>query len=176
MDTFEEDSPSYKIGRMDGDQRRFWKNRPLAQTFANQGQEYYKEKGVYSTRVYQEGGHGFVAVLYGKENLPEAWETGFEFFSREQMAPDHKATPEDWASPKKSQKKVISTANGTVTAPTGGVTARVWAIADPIYEAATDKADWKAIRPLIMAACEDAGINKATAGTQYSKWKKTKGS
>ena len=47
-------------------------------------------------------------------------------------------------------------------APRGGITARVWAICD---EKSGDRA-------AIMAACAAEGINPATAGTQYSRWKK----
>jgi hypothetical protein len=34
--------------------------------------------------------------------------------------------------------------------------------------------DWKAVREALMVACETEGINKATAATQYSKWKGAK--
>jgi hypothetical protein len=58
-------------------------------------------------------------------------------------------------------------------------TGRVWEVADAQFAAlspANDatNADWKAIRTAIVAACEAEGINKATAATQYSKWKATK--
>jgi hypothetical protein len=56
------------------------------------------------------------------------------------------------------------------SAPSKGATARVWAIADETTER-LGKVD----RAAIMAACEAAGINPATAGTQYSKWKKARG-
>lgn len=49
-------------------------------------------------------------------------------------------------------------------APRGGVTAKVWQICDAC---AGD-------RTKIMEACTAAGINKATASTQYSKWKRSK--
>lgn len=55
---------------------------------------------------------------------------------------------------------------GAPTAPQKGATARVWQIADSV--GSTDRAK-------IIAACVEAGINPATAATQYSKWKKTKG-
>lgn len=50
--------------------------------------------------------------------------------------------------------------------PTKGATAKVWEIADGVG---------KADRAAIIAACVAAGINIATAGTQYSKWKKARG-
>lgn len=49
-------------------------------------------------------------------------------------------------------------------APSRGATARVWAIADTMP---------KADRATIIAACVAEGINPSTAGTQYSKWKKS---
>ena len=49
-------------------------------------------------------------------------------------------------------------------------TGRVWKIADACYAAANNSID----RDAIIAACIAEGINKATAGVQYSKWKKTK--
>lgn len=55
-------------------------------------------------------------------------------------------------------------------APTRGVTAQVWAIADTCF---VEKGHVD--RPAIMALCAAAGINAATAGTQYSKWKKARG-
>jgi len=55
---------------------------------------------------------------------------------------------------------------GPVAAPSKGATARVWQIADSM-----PGADRKAI----IAACIAAGINEATAGTQFSKWRKARG-
>jgi hypothetical protein len=49
--------------------------------------------------------------------------------------------------------------------PEGTTTARVWSIADRLAEQGTTG------RREIIAACVEAGINVATAGTQYSKWK-----
>lgn len=49
--------------------------------------------------------------------------------------------------------------------PLKGATAMVWAIASDIAAKGGD-------RKAIMEACVAAGINPATAGTQYSKWKK----
>lgn len=55
------------------------------------------------------------------------------------------------------------------SAPTKGATARVWEIADGVVA----KGSWD--RNSIIAACVAAGINQATAGTQYSKWRKARG-
>lgn len=51
-------------------------------------------------------------------------------------------------------------------APTKGATAQVWAVADAVVK----QGGWT--RASIIAACTAAGINPATAGTQFSKWKK----
>ncbi len=59
---------------------------------------------------------------------------------------------------------------GPVTAPTKGVTAQVWAIADTflVEKSAVDRA-------AIIKLCEAAGIHPATAATQFSKWKRARG-
>lgn len=63
----------------------------------------------------------------------------------------------------------------TYVPPAGGSkTGRVWEIAEPIYQAAADKTNWKEIRKAVVAACEAEGINSSTASVQYGKWKKTK--
>lgn len=54
-------------------------------------------------------------------------------------------------------------------APTKGATAQVWAIADAVVK----QGGWT--RAAIISACVTAGINPATAGTQFSKWKKERG-
>lgn len=55
-------------------------------------------------------------------------------------------------------------------APTKGATAQVWAIADTFVneKRVVDRA-------AIIGLCTAAGINPATAGTQYSKWKRERG-
>lgn len=56
-------------------------------------------------------------------------------------------------------------------------TGKVWIIADRVlaaHPAITATTDWKPIRDAIIAACESEGINKATAATQYSKFKASK--
>jgi hypothetical protein len=59
---------------------------------------------------------------------------------------------------------------GGGTAPVRGATAQVWAIADTFLN---EKG--RADRTAIIGLCTAAGINAATAGTQYSKWKKARG-
>ena len=56
----------------------------------------------------------------------------------------------------------------------GSSTAKVWDIADGVLAAAADGLDLnsKELRTAIIVACEADGINKSTAATQYSKWKR----
>lgn len=58
-------------------------------------------------------------------------------------------------------------------------TGLVWVLADAEFAKTgittiMDGYDWKPLREAIMASCEANGINKATAATQYSKWKGAK--
>lgn len=57
-----------------------------------------------------------------------------------------------------------------VTRPAGGTTKKVWDIADGVKNE-NPTLEAKALRPLIIAACEAEGINSSTAGTQFAKWK-----
>ena len=59
---------------------------------------------------------------------------------------------------------------GTAPSPKGA-TGKVWEIADSMVKAGNGIVP----RPDIIAACVAAGINAATAATQYSKWKKARG-
>lgn len=54
-----------------------------------------------------------------------------------------------------------------------GATGRVWEIADNLV--AKSMTDLKEIRKTLMAQCESEGINLGTAGTQFGKWKASKG-
>lgn len=58
--------------------------------------------------------------------------------------------------------------------PKSGATKRVWEIADA-YFAKMGVADLKLMRKAVIAAAEAEGINSGTAGTQFGKWKATKG-
>lgn len=55
-------------------------------------------------------------------------------------------------------------------------TGRVWELGDGVLNGylPTSEVEWKDVRGKLMAACEAEGINKATAATQYSKWKGSK--
>ena len=66
------------------------------------------------------------------------------------------------------QQKSRAPAEGGKPSPSGA-TGKVWLIADRVYgQSGLD-------RKAIIDACIAEGINPATAGTQYSKWKKAKG-
>lgn len=78
--------------------------------------------------------------------------------------------PAKKATPRTPQKPGEAPA---VTSTTG----KVWVIADRVLAtkpAVTSTTDWKPLRDAIIAACESEGINKATAATQYSKYKASK--
>ena len=155
------------IPKVEGDLRTYYPNRPLAQTAANRGQQEYGELGVYSAAVQFEPDRGFVAVLFSEKNVPAAWGAGFEVISSSLPS----KTPEGWAA-KKTAPNTPNTASGGAT-PQSGATARVHAIAAAL--AAEGKVSSRAGRALVMAACVEAGINPATAATQWSKFAKLKG-
>lgn len=172
-DDFEEDQP-FKVGRpeLEGDQRRYYINRPLAMNFANEGQQRWSDT-VYSAIAQLEPNHGFVAVLFAYHNVPEAWAEGYEVRTPA-LEPENK-TPADWASnPTGARRAGGSAGKGTNTpgggsAPVRGATARVWAIADEV--GAQSRAD----RGKVIDACTAEGINPSTAATQWSKYAKSKG-
>jgi len=74
------------------------------------------------------------------------------------------------------QEKVEGAVRPVSTSKTG----QVWEIADNVYQLSIVQksgkfiGEWKDLRHLIIRKCEEAGINKATASTQYAKWKSTK--
>jgi hypothetical protein len=154
--------PDYEI--------EYYPNKPLAQTVANRLQTKYQEQGCYSAAAQFEPNKGFMVVLYSERNIPEAWAEGAEVV-QPHILPTRGTDP-DWA--KKKEKKSTVKLDGiepssAPSAPKGGVTAQVWAIADHVY------GDGPLDRGAIIDACLAAGINKATAGTQYSKWKRARG-
>lgn len=55
----------------------------------------------------------------------------------------------------------------------GSKTGRVWEIAEDFYSTG-DFNSPKELRKMIIAACENEGINSSTASVQYGKWVKTK--
>lgn len=69
-------------------------------------------------------------------------------------------------------------AEGSAPSPKGS-TGRVWAIADEQlqrhHNGVIEGVNLKDLRRVVIEACTDAGIHEATAATQWSKWKKSKG-
>lgn len=59
-------------------------------------------------------------------------------------------------------------------APTKGATARVWAIADELLAKIGD-GDMKELKRRVVNAAEAEGLNGGTAGTQFGRWKASKG-
>lgn len=171
---FEEDGPDYRLSGLAGDERRFWRNKPLAQRWADRGFELFGGV-VYATAAQFVPDRGFVAVLFTETPLPSGSQEGYEVVQR--LAPVVTPTPPDWHTPK--ARTSARPAGGTGTPggtgageggkPASGATARVWAIAD--REGATGRAD----RSRIVAVCVAEGINPATAATQWSKYAKSKG-
>lgn len=153
----------------------YFPSRKAAQDGCNWGQRKYADQGVYSAVPQFEPDKGFVAVLFSEKNIPDAWDDGFEVKTRDIVK---EKTPLDWHTKKKAAPAASSVSTGatssTPSAPKGGTTARVWAIADAVAEE-KGTGDIKALRAAIIATCEAEGINKSTAGTQYSKWKRAKG-
>lgn len=162
-DTTEEQQPTEKT---------YYPNRPLARTAANRAQETYIDQGAYSATVEFEPDKGFVVVLYTENNIPAAWEEGFEVRTREDLA-RREPTPANWPmGQKKPSGSGVDKGSTSPQAPSKGATARVWAIADDLHEKGPIT---RADRHKVIQACVDAGINKATASTQWSKWAKSKG-
>jgi len=155
--------------KKEGDTRTYYPNKPLAQTAANRGQEEYAGQGVYSAAAQFEPDHGFVAVLFAKENIPAAWDAGFEV-NIEHLTTTK--TPDDWF---KGKKKAADPSGnlGASTTPSSGATGRVHAIIGELVEKGlvTSRAD----RAVAVGACTDAGINPSTAGTQWAKFAKLRG-
>jgi hypothetical protein len=154
------------------DSRTYYPNKPLAQTAANRGQKEFEDQGVFSAVAQFVPDKGYVAVLFSEKNIPEAWEGGFEVRTTEEMN-SKAATPSDWASPKKAKPAASpASPSGAATPSPKGATGKVWEIASAMHaETPLQRSD----RPRVIAACEEAGINKATAATQWSKWAKANG-
>lgn len=70
----------------------------------------------------------------------------------------------------------VATAMQTpVAAPTKGATARVWAICDEQLAKMSGTIDWKCLKRWVVEAAEAEGLNGGTAGTQFGRWKASKG-
>ena len=134
----------------------------------------------FTTRAELEPDNGWVLVLAPKSMAVFAYplapilehaEVELTSYGRLRKRPlTHRKSP---APPPKGRKGDISpTSRDSGARPLSGATARVHAIADRLNEENTLV---RADRGLVIAACVEAGINKSTAATQWSKWAKEKG-
>lgn len=74
-------------------------------------------------------------------------------------------------------RKSSAPSDGSAPSPKGA-TGRVWAIADEVLVGCggtLEGLNLKDLRKAIIDRCTEAGIHEATAATQWSKWKKSKG-
>lgn len=70
-------------------------------------------------------------------------------------------------------KRSVEQVNPAKRPKEGTTTALVWATADDLKQSNKESPiDQKEFRKAVMTACEKKGINKATAATQFGKWKK----
>lgn len=163
----------FTVGKCEGDRRFFWINRQLAQRWADRGQQLWSQVG--TTAVQFEPNHGFVAVLFTDNSIPSAWEEGYEVrpYSDSKHVEEPRV-PEDWA---KARAQPTTAKQPTATAATGaapvkGATAKVWEVANKFH---AEKPLTRADRATVVNACIEMGINKSTAGVQWSKWAKHNG-
>lgn len=130
--------------------------------------------GVADGAVQLEPGNGWMVVLVpGPADLSHLSHLAEIQDGRKRLAPVGKAKPFGAIpAPDKPVKGASpsSRGGGEGTAPVKGATALVWAIADT-YVNEKGRVD----RTAIIGLCTAAGINVSTAGTQYAKWKKTRG-
>lgn len=89
------------------------------------------------------------------------------------MTQENKAAPEKKVPAPKVKKAKLErvTQNGIVRPADGTKTGDVWKYADAI----SGETKKPATRADVLAACEKAGINAATAATQYGRWCKFNG-
>lgn len=135
----------------------YHKSRPQAEAEAQRIQE--ADDRILWAKAEMEPYNGWVVVVAARPmDLRDLEELGYEIDKngrRSRDAAKKKPTP--------VAQKPGRVAGEAGVAPRGGVTARVWAIC----------AEQGGDRAKIMAACAAEGINKATAGTQYAKWKRS---
>lgn len=116
--------------------------------------------------VYRHGREGWQIVIHPMPmDVDDLWPIAYSQLPNGRLAKKdpHALT---WSLPKEESKAKPSAPGGP---PSKGATARVWAIADEVT------GDGAVDRGAIIDACVKAGINKSTAATQYSKWKKARG-
>ncbi|MBD4209382.1 hypothetical protein GUH47_26075 [Xanthomonas citri pv. citri] len=113
-------------------------------------------------------------LKYWVENAPvvDPDQEGLDYISgimrNEVMKP-----PERGAHEPVERKSRPSKGEGSAPSPKGS-TGRVWEIAEGCL-LSTGSGDLKVLRAEVIRACVAGGIHEATAATQWSKWKKSKG-
>lgn len=118
-----------------------------------------------------------LALTTAADGMPEdvqATETGFQPVIR-RASPDQQYPARQVGATSSGAPKVERAPREPSSAPSPkGATGRVWLIADRVHQENGGGAIDKVLRTKIIEACVAEGINAATAGTQYSKWKATK--
>lgn len=148
----------------------YHKHRGLATNEADRIKAVYGDR-IRHTKIELEPNNGWVIVLFS-DTPHDLDELSDKFEIRDGVKrpkPEYRVRTVEPVADKPAKREAA-----TVGTPAKGATARVWVIADA-YLAKLGRALGKEDRAEIIKQCEDAGINVATAATQYSKWKRTKG-
>lgn len=123
------------------------------------------------------GAGDYKAVLdFVYDTLLTMPEDNADFISKKVVA-DETPAPEP-----KASKTVLVTASSAQRPtpvpgkrPSGGVTAKVWAVCDELAEREVvsefSPENWKTFRTTVVTTCTDLGVDPSTAATQYSRWK-----
>lgn len=149
-----------------------WKG--LAQNEADRIKVVYQDR-IKHTKVEFEPNNGWVVVLFS-DTPHDLDELSDRFEIRDGVKrpkPDYRVKVAPVEAPKPAKK---AASDGPGGPPVKGATAKVWVIADAYYAGlpanhVLNRTD----RGAIIAKCEAEGINPATAATQFSKWKRSKG-
>lgn len=139
-------------------------NREAAQATINKAKEQFAGQ-IYTNHISFEPDNGWVAQIFCWQDIPELHETCEVHAAGVGRV---SAKVEDKQRYKPAPKAVSQGGGDGGARPNKGATARVWAIADEVT------GDGPIDRTKVIEACVAAGINKSTAGTQYSKWKKSR--
>lgn len=91
--------------------------------------------------------------------------------TEEKKAPAKAAGAKDKPAKTEKPKRVQIKENGIVRPGADTVSGKVWGFADDL----TKSTGKPALRKDVLASCEAAGFNMATAATQYGRWRKFNG-
>jgi hypothetical protein len=154
---------------------RYFKNKADAQALAD---TVVSDVRVRAVKVELVPYNGWVAVVFPRLiDLDDLADLGLEVRDGIRRVDPDRVRPEPLPdAPRKARKAEGEPEGGesgerdvrASPAPVKGATALVWKIADDMNATAADRAK-------VIAACEQAGVNPATAATQWSKWKKARG-